>query len=433
MATDIVGSLFGMTPEQLQIARDNQLREQALAYTKLTPEQKVSYGAALGGQQLGNALGGLMGAEDPMLSLVKRRQELQQGLDFSSPESLLSTAQKALQGGDAPLASALSARAFELRDKMQSRLTPEQKNAIALAQSKGFAPGSDAFNNAYTKELERLTTKRTTNIANDIQVADEIGRLETEFASIADKASPEAKSIQSRIKFLSKQKDKLSTFGQSLVDAGLEPGTPAFQRRMNDYVDASIKGKAKGQGVDLGGIFVDTGAAGKEAGKTIGGRLADIENQYSILQGLNKSIDLVNEGIYAGAYGPELGALAKYSGGAVGSREKVIRTEQFLAYIGDTVIPRLKEFGGNDSNEELKYLTRVQAGDQRLEPESMIKILKSAENKIRRNIARLQSQAKSASEGKELPLGPTNLEPTQPQPQQQPQPTTGKTVKWNDM
>jgi len=75
-----------------------------------------------------------------------------------------------------------------------------------------------------------------------------------------------------------------------------------------------------------------------------------------------------------------------------------------MANIGEIVIPRLQQFGGNDSNEELKYLQKVVAGDQRLEPESMKRILASAEKKIRNNIARLQKQA-----GGELPLQPMDV------------------------
>jgi hypothetical protein len=55
--------------------------------------------------------------------------------------------------------------------------------------------------------------------------------------------------------------------------------------------------------------------------------------------------------------------------------KKVENTEVFMANIGEIVIPRLQQFGGNDSNEELKYLQKVVAGDQRLEPESMQRIL----------------------------------------------------------
>lgn len=54
----------------------------------------------------------------------------------------------------------------------------------------------------------------------------------------------------------------------------------------------------------------------------------------------------------------------------------------------------------------MKYLQKVVAGDQRIEPESMKRILASAEKKIRNNIARLQKQAESGATGANLPLQP---------------------------
>ena len=51
MATDIVGSLFGATPESIDAARQQQMREQAMAFAQLTPQQQVTYGSALAGQR----------------------------------------------------------------------------------------------------------------------------------------------------------------------------------------------------------------------------------------------------------------------------------------------------------------------------------------------------------------------------------------------
>lgn len=115
MATDIVGSLFGVTPEGLDAARQQQMREQALSYAKLTPQEQITYGAALAGQQFGRSIGGLLGAEDPMLTLAKKRQEVLRGVDFNDPESLLTKSREALNIGDAQGSSALASRAMELK------------------------------------------------------------------------------------------------------------------------------------------------------------------------------------------------------------------------------------------------------------------------------------------------------------------------------
>jgi hypothetical protein len=198
--------------------------------------------------------------------------------------------------------------------------------------------------------------------------------------------------------------EKYSDFARKLIEVGLTPGTEPFQKRMLEHINAVTKGASQGTGnVIIGGISVDTGAAAKAAGKVVGENAANIESQYSLQTGISDALKLIDKGIYAGAYGPEKGFVAKFTG--IGDPKKVQNTEVFMANIGEIVIPRLQQFGGNDSNEELKYLQKVVAGDQRLEPESMKRILASAEKKIRNNIARLQKQASSG----ELPLQPMDV------------------------
>lgn len=66
--------------------------------------------------------------------------------------------------------------------------------------------------------------------------------------------------------------------------------------------------------------------------------------------------------------------------------EKAARTEQFISYIGDVVVPRLKDFGGSDTVEELKYLQKILAGDITMEASALDRVLKSADHKLRRKI-----------------------------------------------
>lgn len=200
--------------------------------------------------------------------------------------------------------------------------------------------------------------------------------------------------------------EKYSAFAQELIDAGLTPGTEPFQKRMLEYVSGKAKGAAKGTGnVTIGGINIDTGEVAKAAGKVVGANLANVENQYSLQTAFKDAIDLVDQGIYGGAYGPEKQFVAKFTG--IGSPKKVENTEVFLANVGEIVIPRLQQFGGNDSNEELKYLQKVVAGDLRMEPAAMKRTLQTAERKVQNNIKRLLKQ----KEGGELPTEPMTPAP----------------------
>lgn len=146
-------------------------------------------------------------------------------------------------------------------------------------------------------------------------------------------------------------------------------------------------------------------AGGKE-GYDIGEQAAMIENKYSAIDSVREAREMLKQGIYSGYWGDMGKTISKASMGAIGDRQKAARTEQFMAYVGNTVVPRLKEFGGNDSNEEMRYLQRIMGGDTSMEPEAIASILESAERKIQRGIERLQRQRGALEQGKMPDLGP---------------------------
>jgi hypothetical protein len=303
----------------------------------------------------------------------------------------------------------------------------DQQGAMALAQYARQAQVQIAEQQqrlaAGQASLAAASRERQQTVNPNIQIANEIGTLETSLLDIENAPdSPDRTRAKNLLNFrltalknlTSKpEKEKISAFGQELVDAGLTPGTDPYIKRMNEYLNSKIEGTKKGTGnVSLGGITVDTGVASKEASKIIGQNVANIEQQFSLQTAYKDAVSLLDQGIYGGAIGPERQFIAKYAG--VGNPKKVQNTEVFMANIGEIVIPRLQQFGGNDSNEELKYLQNVVAGNQRLEPESMKRILVSAEKKVQKNIERLQKQASSKA-GEALPTTPMNAPLGSPQ------------------
>jgi hypothetical protein len=161
-------------------------------------------------------------------------------------------------------------------------------------------------------------------------------------------------------------------------------------------------------------------AAGRKEGMEIGEQAAMIENKYSAIDSIREARDILTKGIYSGYWGDMGKTVAKASMGAIGDRQKAARTEEFMSYIGNTVVPRLKEFGGNDSNEEMRYLQKIMGGDTSMEPEAISKILESAERKIARGIERLQRQRGALEQGRMPDLGPG---PSRNQPKPAAKPT----------
>ena len=108
MATDIVGSLFGVTPELYQEQRDQLARQRAMQLAQMNPLEQATYGAARAGQQLGGAFASAMGIEDPAMRLISQRNALARQIDMNDPESIMRGAQMAAQMGDTVTASALA-------------------------------------------------------------------------------------------------------------------------------------------------------------------------------------------------------------------------------------------------------------------------------------------------------------------------------------
>ena len=411
MASEVLG-LF-TTPDQYQLAQQQAQEAQARQYAQLDPRAQAQYGFFRGGQQLAGAIGGALGAEDPQLKKIAMRQQLASQLNPNDINSYKATAKAAMDAGDQEFAMAIAdaGRKAESDMALIAQRTREKQGADPFEQivrSGKYTPASMAV---YKKSQNVADLELIEKAKDDIVV---VGN------ALVSKATGQPI-------YQGDKAEKYSSFAQELIDAGLKPGTEPFQKRMLEYVNEKTQGAGKGTGnVIIGGISVDTGAAAKAAGKVIGENVANIENQYSLLTGVSDAVKLIDKGIYAGAYGPEKGFIAKYSGGVIGDPKKVQNTEVFMSNIGEIVIPRLQQFGGNDSNEELKYLQKVVAGDQRIEPESMKRILASAEKKIRNNISRLQKQAESGKTGAELPLQPLEATPTMPKPTKRWNPQTKK-------
>jgi hypothetical protein len=364
---EIVQSLFGVTPQMYQQQQQDRADAQALRFAQLDPFQQANFAIGRGANMLGGAIGGALGGQDPELQRVTMRQQIARQLNPGDPASIQQAIAALQQSGDAEGAMMLQGEYRKLQESNaligQRTAAAAESQAKAAAAQQEKAPKPVVVGNALVDPVSGREIYR----------------------------GPDAQ--------------KYSGFAQELIDAGLTPGTEPFQKRMLEYVSGKAKGVAKGTGnVTIGGITVDTGAAARKAGEIVGTNVANVEQQYALGTAFTDALNLLDQGIYGGAYGPEKQFVAKFVG--IGDPKKVENTEVFMANIGEIVIPRLQQFGGNDSNEELKYLQKVVAGDQRLEPAAMKRILASAEKKVQKNLARLQAQAAAGQTGAALPIGP---------------------------
>ena len=128
MATDIVQGLFGMTPEAYQLQQQAAARQQAAQFAQMDPFQQANYGLYLGANQLGGGIGGMMGAQDPMLQRATAIRSLAQGVDISSTKGLEEYANRLQKNG-------LTAEAAQLGQVLAARRQQDAQAAFTAMKA----------------------------------------------------------------------------------------------------------------------------------------------------------------------------------------------------------------------------------------------------------------------------------------------------------
>ena len=158
MATDIVGGLFGITPQAYEEQAYNKALERGQSFG--TPQGLYASAA-----QLGRGIGGVLGAEDPQLKLISARNAVGQSIDPNDPLTIQRGIQQLASIGDQEGAMRLADYLRKaqgdyalIQQRTAEKLTPEVRNAVAYASS--IAPqGTEEFNTAYQTKLNEMTSK----------------------------------------------------------------------------------------------------------------------------------------------------------------------------------------------------------------------------------------------------------------------------------
>jgi len=135
---DIVGSLFGITPQMFGEQQRMSALNEGIALAQLDPASRgaaLTYGGAKG---LGTAIGGAMGVEDPQLKMISTRNAIAQQIDQTDPESILKGAQMLAQVGDQQGAMALAQYARQAQGDLalvQQRRAAEQSSLAQAAKT----------------------------------------------------------------------------------------------------------------------------------------------------------------------------------------------------------------------------------------------------------------------------------------------------------
>jgi hypothetical protein len=127
MATEIVQSLFGVTPEAYQRTQQDRIDAQATAYANLDPFQQANFAIGRGAYGLAGAVGGALGGQDPELQRITMRQQIAGQLNPNDLTTFDRGIEMMRQAGDGQGALMLSIEA----DKFKQQSLVRQDEALA--------------------------------------------------------------------------------------------------------------------------------------------------------------------------------------------------------------------------------------------------------------------------------------------------------------
>ena len=135
----IVGGMFSPEISRAQemdymLKRQAGMQNEAMAFAQLTPMQQAQFGFYRGGQQLGDALGGALGGQDPQLQRISFRNSVAQQIDMRDPESYFKAATVANQAGDREFANSL----VEAGTKIESTMSQVELRKAQAQKAKKY-------------------------------------------------------------------------------------------------------------------------------------------------------------------------------------------------------------------------------------------------------------------------------------------------------
>lgn len=122
MAENMIGSLFGLSPEMYGEQQRVSALNEGVALANLNPAARGAAMTYAGAKGLGGAIGGAMGVQDPQLQRIAQRQQIIQQLDLTNPASLARGVDLFTRTGDIQAAQALASQAQAMQKSQAEAL-----------------------------------------------------------------------------------------------------------------------------------------------------------------------------------------------------------------------------------------------------------------------------------------------------------------------
>lgn len=299
MAQNIVGSLFGYTPNDVYDAYAAQDRQAATALMNnpTLAQMGIYYGTDIG-QGLGRGVASLLGAQDPRLVQAKIMAEAQQqGFDVTSPEGLQQLAQFFVQRGQPGLASQVA---------QQAQTMTAAASKMQLEQAKAYA------------EVKKADAEKLSPIA----------RMLVEGGY--DLNSPEAQAIMRQA-------------ASAEITGKVTPKTVVNVSQQQESEFSKELGKIQGKQMEKAYNTRDSAVA------TLGTltKMSELNDQQLI------------SGSFAGGRVGAANLLNTLGLASEADTKRLSNSQQFNKVAGDLVLANIKQLGYNPSNADVKFLNET--------------------------------------------------------------------------
>jgi hypothetical protein len=412
MATDIAG-LF-TTPEQYQLAQDQAQQAQAIQFAQLDPRAQAQYGFYRGGQQLGSAIGGALGGQDPQLKLISQRQQLASQLDQSNPESFMKIAQLAAQSGDPQFAMAIA----DAGRQLQASIATTRKSTVEIERAELSLKQEKELRDELSKLPANATDADVLNVVTKYGSADKV--LSALQASSDKAAQRELLSAQQTERLAQQERLARERLEAQAEQARKDNEARLERARENNATKAelatiSAEGKAQ-QNAITNSIREQTLQIRQEAANEK--KVAAQRQQQGMVSSFDTALDTLDvianhPGKKAGVGfgGAQLSMIPGTDAAGFAAQLETFKAQTFLPQV-----QALKGMGALSDAEGKKLTAAVGALSQSMKLEEF----NSQIAKIKRD---LQAARDRVSAGTNAPNAPT----------QPAQPSTGKTIKFSDL
>lgn len=400
MATDIVQTLFGITPEGYQQQQAALLDRQAMQFAGMDPMQQATYGIYRGAGQLGGALGRALGGEDPELARISARQSIAKQIDFNDPTSIENGFRALQQANDIPGAMMLMQTADEARKRQLARAEQAEKTRqlglttlaerIAASAYQPAVPQRDDFGNLMTgveptpasfdisRVQPQLMALGAPGIAKLKQLQEAQAMMQPKTVSIKEgetlysvpttpggefkpvvsggaKPTPFTGETANAANILYRTTDPQKIFaqyGQAGLDAVAKKAEQLAEgKRPVTNITAPVTiSMQKGFGENL----TETITANQKAGRSAASTLSTVDNMKMLL----------DEGVRTG-FGQETLLRLGQAGQLFDpnfNTKGLAGQEAFQAFSTQIVLPQVKQLGANPTDTDLKFIVTGSAG-----------------------------------------------------------------------